>query len=98
MSDIESALDRLDTAVSRLLSSAKQSAAERKVTEKAEAQIRELAAERDRLKAEVRRLNKQHEDDTNLRAEAADAVKEALRDLRGLVAAQESAGGRKQHA
>jgi len=98
MSDIEKALSRLDAAVARLLTTAKSTAAQRAATASAEAQIKELAAERDRLKAEIRRLNKQHDDDTMLRGEAAEAVKEALRDLRGLVAAQESAGGAKQHA
>lgn len=82
MSELEKALDRLGDAVARLVDT--------KGNAQAESRIAELTAERDRLKAEVAELRASREDDARLRAEAASAVRDALRDLRGLVAAGEN--------
>ena len=78
MSELEKALDRLSGAVARLAEGGGQN--------QARAQIAELTAERDRLKAELATLKASRDDDARLRAEAASAVRDALRDLRGLVA------------
>lgn len=85
MSELDLALERLGDAVVRLIDSAGhgQTGAE------AEARLAELTAERDRLLAEVEDLRAQREVDAKLRDEAAEAVRDALSDLRGLLAAQE---------
>jgi hypothetical protein len=88
MSDIDRALDRLSAAVSQLTeaSASRQDdgAVERQIAE----QVAALSAERDRLLAEIETLTAQHEEDARLRAEAAEAVRDALSDLNGLVRAQ----------
>jgi len=85
MAEIDKALDRLTNAVDGLIEA---SQAGRDAESDAAARIAELTAECDRLRAEVAELRSQREEDARLRAEAAEAVKDALRDLRGLVAAQ----------
>jgi uncharacterized coiled-coil DUF342 family protein len=89
MSELDKALDRLGSAVAQLIEGAgrKQNGAE--VAD----QLAELTAERDRLKAEVKNLLAQRKEDSKLRSEAAEAVRDALSDLRGLVAQSESAKG-----
>jgi len=84
MSDLDSALDRLGGAVTRLV----EATGRNQAGSEAEARIAELTAERDRLLAEVEDLRAQREVDARLRNEAAEAVRDALRDLRGVVAAQ----------
>jgi cell division protein FtsB len=82
MSELDKALDRLGEAVSGLV----QGTGRGRAAPDAEARIAELTAERDRLRAEVDDLRAQREIDARLRNEAAEAVREALGDLRGLVA------------
>ena len=90
MSELDNALDRLGQAVSSLIAASEQGPAAFGAEEAATARITELQSERDRLQAEVDELSAQREDDARLRAEAADAVKVALTDLRSLVAIQET--------
>jgi chromosome segregation ATPase len=85
MSQIDKALDRLTEAVNGLIDRS-QDAEDAAIG--AEEQIADLTAERDRLRSEIAKLRTQHEEDARLRAEAAEAVKDALKDLRGLVAAE----------
>ena len=88
MPDIDSALSRLETAlesVSDLLTGAREGAGQ------ADIEVADLRAERDRLADEVSNLRKAHEEDARLRAEAAEAVKSALADLRGLVREKDAA-------
>ena len=91
MSELDSALDRLGQAVSSLISVSDQRRAVQDAEEAATARIAELTSERDRLQAEVDELRALRKDDVRLRAEAADAVKVALKDLRSLVAAKKKA-------
>ena len=92
MSELESALDRLNHAVSALLETSKRGQADQKSVEK---RIAELTDERDRLRAELEELRAAREEDAQLRAEAAEAVKDALRDLRTILAHQEQEETRK---
>lgn len=85
MAEIDKALDRLTAAIDGLIET---SQAGQDVSSDAEARIAELTSERDQLLARIEELQTQREEDARLRAEAAEAVKDALRDLRGLVAAQ----------
>ena len=91
MSELDNALDRLGQAVSSLISVSDQRRAVQDAEEAATARIAELTSERDRLQAEVDELRALRKDDVRLRAEAADAVKVALKDLRSLVAAKKKA-------
>lgn len=86
MSELDTALDRLGDAVVRLV----EGTGHGQAGSEAEARIAELTAERDRLLAEVEDLRAQREVDARLRNEAAEAVRDALRDLRGLITAQEA--------
>lgn len=86
MSELESALDRLNHAVSALLETSKRGQTDQKAVEK---RIAELTDERDRLRAELEELRAAREEDAQLRTEAAEAVKDALRDLRTILAEQE---------
>jgi len=86
MSELEKALERLNGAVSRLLDASERGQAEQGTQEQ---RIAKLTAERDRLRAERDKLRAEREEDAKLRAEAADAVKAALGDLRTLLAAQD---------
>ena len=79
MSELESALRRLDGAVARL----EATVGERGMP--APPELAELGAERDRLAEEVGRLRDRAAEDARLRAEAARAVRSALHDLRGAV-------------
>ena len=90
MSELDSALDRLSAAVSNLIAASEQGRDGKGAGDKATAQIAKLATERDRLQAEVDKLRGLHDEDARLRAEAAEAVKIALTDLRSLVAAQDA--------
>ena len=82
MSELDTALDRLSEAVAELIAEPDQSRS-------APADIAELIAERDRLRGEVDELRALREDDDRLHEDAAEAVRLALADLRGLVAGQE---------
>ena len=83
MSELDNALERLGEAVASLIAASDQGRA---------ANGAELTTERDRLQTEVDELRALREDDARLRADAAEAVKLALTDLRSLVAGQEKVG------
>lgn len=82
MSDIDDALARLDAALDRAEDAVGR---ESESNGRLAADFETVRAERDRLAAEVRILREAAKEDAELRAEAADAVKTALADLRGLV-------------
>ncbi|HUF56602.1 MAG TPA: hypothetical protein VMM55_08605 [Thermohalobaculum sp.] len=82
MPDIESALAELEAALDR---AAAASAETQNGRQALTAELEELRAERDRLRDEVETLRSASEEDARLRAEAADAVRNALSDLRGIV-------------
>jgi len=88
MSELDKALDRLGDAVLRLV----EGTGHNQTGLDAEARIAELTAECERLQAEVDDLRAQRQVDARLRAEAAEAVRDALSDLRGLVSAQGQEG------
>jgi ABC-type transporter Mla subunit MlaD len=89
MSELESALDRLGDAVASLIAASDQGhGAEVGAPE----QIAVLTTERDRLQGEIDELRALREDDARLHADAAEAVRIALKDLRSLAALQEQAG------
>ena len=92
MSELESALDRLGEAVASLIATSDQGRAACDAEASATARIAVLTTERDRLQVEVDELRALREDDARLHADAAEAVKIALKDLRSLAAAQEKAG------
>jgi small-conductance mechanosensitive channel len=92
MSELENALDRLGDAVANLITASDQGRAAGGAETSATAQIAVLTNERDRLQGEIDELRALREDDAQLHAEAAEAVKLALRDLRSLAAIQEKAG------
>lgn len=82
MPDIESALAELEAALDR---AAAANADKHDGAEALTAELEELRVERDRLRDEVEALRSASEEDARLRAEAADAVRNALSDLRGIV-------------
>ena len=82
MPDIETALARLEAALERATSA---SATHRGRADALAGELEEARAERDRLREEVEALRTASEEDARLRAEAADAVRSALSDLRGLM-------------
>jgi len=92
MSELENALDRLGEAVTNLIAASDQGRAANEAEEATTARIADLTTERDRLQGEVDELRALREDDARLHADAADAVRIALKDLRSLAAAQEQAG------
>ncbi len=92
MSELDSALDRLSEAVANLIAASNQGRPAQGAEAAVTARVDELTTERDRLQTEVDELRGLREDDVRLRAEAAEAVKIALNDLRSLVAVQEKAG------
>ncbi len=92
MSELDNALDRLGEAVAGLIAASDQGGAVRGVEAAVTARIDELTTERDRLQTEVDELRALREDDARLHADAAEAVKIALKDLRSLVADQEKVG------
>ncbi len=92
MSELESALDRLGEAVASLIATSDQGRAAHDAEASTTARIAVLTTERDRLQVEVDELRALREDDARLHADAAEAVKIALKDLRSLAAAQEKAG------
>ena len=91
MSELDNAIDRLGQAVSNLIAASDQGQANQGADTAVAERIAELTSERDRLQLEVDQLRGLREDDARLRAEAADAVKIALKDLRGLVTAKKKA-------
>ena len=95
MSELDNALDRLGEAVAGLIAASDQSLAVQGAEAVATARVAELTTERDRLQGEVDELRALREDDARLRADAAEAVKVALTDLRSLVAVQDKAGKEK---
>ncbi|MHA1528935.1 MAG: hypothetical protein ACTSVG_07935 [Alphaproteobacteria bacterium] len=92
MSELESALDRLGEAVASLISASDQGRVANDAEAAATARIADLTTERDRLQGEVEELRALREGDARLHADAAEAVKIALKDLRSLAVAQENAG------
>lgn len=82
MSDIDDALARLEAALDRAVDSVGRDRGDRG---QLAADLDKLKAERDRLAAEVASLREAAREDAALRQEAAEAVKSALSDLRGLV-------------
>ena len=92
MSELENALDRLGEAVASLIAASDQGSAARDAEAAATTRIAVLTSERDRLQSEVDELRALREDDARLHADAAEAVKIALKDLRSLAAVQEQAG------
>ncbi|HUS56285.1 MAG TPA: hypothetical protein VMY41_20030 [Thermohalobaculum sp.] len=92
MSELDNALDRLGTAVSNLIVATGQKRTVKGPTDATTLRISELTAERDLLRAQVDELRALRDEDVNLRAEAADAVKIALTDLRSLVASKKKTG------
>ena len=82
MPDIESALAQLEAALDR---AAAANADRHDGSAALAAELEQVRAERDRLQDEVEALRSASEEDARLRAEAADAVRNALSDLRGLV-------------
>lgn len=82
MPDIERALAELEAALDR---AAAANAEKQNGRQALTAELEELRAERDRLQDEVEALRSASEEDARLRAEAADAVRNALSDLRGIV-------------
>lgn len=92
MSELDSALDRLGIAVSKLIAASGQKLSTKEISSAVTSQISDLTAERDMLRAEVDELRALHDEDAKLRVEAAAAVKIALADLRSLVATKKKAG------
>jgi hypothetical protein len=92
MSELDSALDRLGAAVANLISASNSGGAGEGAARDAATRIAKLTEERDKMRAEIDELRALREDDARLRADAADAVKIALTDLRSLVAAKKKAG------
>ena len=84
MSELEEALDRLERAVGGL----ENVAARAGQTPNPQS----LSAERDRLLAENRDLREEARRQADLRTEAADAVKDALSDLRSLMPRENNLG------
>lgn len=82
--ELDNVLDRLSDAVDHLIASSAKTGRDRET----EARIARLTSERDELRAQVQQLKAQHDEDARLRAEAADAVRAALTDLRSVVAVQ----------
>ncbi len=82
--ELDGVLDRLSNAVEHLIASSPKAGRDRET----EARIARLTAERDELRAQIQQLKAQHDEDARLRAEAADAVRAALTDLRSVVAVQ----------
>lgn len=84
MTTIETSLVRLETAITRL-----ERALDTDLSSHGNGvdtpHVPELAAERDRLEGEVEQLRARAQEDARLRQEAADAVRQALQDLRGAV-------------
>ncbi|MEM6624786.1 MAG: hypothetical protein AAF674_21420 [Pseudomonadota bacterium] len=83
MSKLDRALSRMDAAIGQLEAAidARPGSSEVEVSE----ELPVLQAERDQLEGEVEALRARAKEDARLRSEAAAAVREALRDLRGAV-------------
>ena len=92
MSELDSALDRLGEAVASLIATSNQERPAQGADAAVTVRVDALTTERDRLQTEVDELRALREDDARLRADAAEAVKIALKDLRSLVASQEEVG------
>ena len=89
MGQLETALRRLEGAVTRLETAVGDrmmpALASDEAAAEVAAEVEALAAERDRLAEEIGLLNARAAEDARLRAEAARAVRSALHDLRGAV-------------
>lgn len=93
MAGLEQSIARLSRALDALEDGLADGALSQPIIEgDGQARIEQLEAERDRLTAEIERLQGQVEEDARLRDEAAAAVKAALVDLRAL--ASNDTGGR----
>ncbi|MEM9060731.1 MAG: hypothetical protein AAGD13_09755 [Pseudomonadota bacterium] len=84
MSSLAEAVNRLDAVISDLETAVDGMRAEDS-GDAASSAASEIVSERDTLADEVQLLRRRAEEDAQLRAEAAEAVREALRDLRGAV-------------
>ena len=91
MAKLEEAVGRLTAALEQLERAVGDSAVPAGNDADADERVAALKAERDRLASEVERLERQVAEDASLRAEAADAVRAALGDLRAVAGQQ---GGR----
>jgi len=91
MAKLEEVVGRLTAALEQLERAVGGSAAPLGTDGDADERVAALKAERDRLASEVERLERQVAEDASLRAEAADAVRAALGDLRAVAGQQ---GGR----
>lgn len=88
MSDIETSLARIDAALSRLETALESGSRGEAVWGDATPSAPPLKAAHDELEEEVRALRARAVEDAKLRAEAAQAVREALSDLRGAMTTQ----------
>lgn len=85
MEKIAGALGRLERAIERLDLAVAAKEASAASAPKDQASLPGIALERDQLATEIEHLRERASKDARLRAEAASAVREALRDLRGAV-------------
>ena len=82
MPDIDDALARLEAALDRAATAGVEQNSSRQALAE---ELDRVRTERDRLRDEVEALQSASEEDARLRAEAAEAVRSALSDLRGIV-------------
>lgn len=85
MDELETALNRLDGAVGRLEQALANPPPVTDMVGDISSDLPVLQAERDQLAQEVQTLRERATRDAELRSQAATAVREALRDLRGAV-------------
>lgn len=88
MRQIEEALARMGQVVDRLEVAVEDVLTGEDIWGTEDAELADVMSERDRLAGEVETLRARAEADAELRAEAASAVRQALTDLRGAVAAE----------
>lgn len=88
MRQIEEALARMGQVVDRLEVAVEDVLTGEDIWGAEDAELADVMSERDRLAGEVETLRARAEADAELRAEAASAVRQALTDLRGAVAAE----------
>ena len=91
MTKTEAALERLEAALGRLEIAA-EAAEAKQDSDEARPELPFPSEERDRLEGEIRSLRERAKEDARLRAEAADAVRDALSDLRTIVAQRNGQG------
>lgn len=85
MSELENALDRVGDALARLEAAVDKQNKGEDIWGEVSTEMPAVMAERDKLADEVAKLRSRADEDKVLRAEAADAVRQALTDLRGAV-------------